>query len=131
MRLSSRRSKVTWLKGAAWTVVAPPRGWLGSISPVADLMRRLLGWIWLAPNDRARGRTRQGPRAGKKAHAKTPRNSRANHEDVKETHNNAQFRSIAGHAGMENRQRCLKARSVKSPGFLSPPAPRGLTGRAD
>jgi len=47
----------------------------------------------------------------------------SDHEDVKTAHNNAQFRSIAGHAGGANRHRCLKARSVRAPDSSAPQPP--------
>src|SRR5918997_4103724 len=44
MRLSSRRSKVTWFRGADGTEVlaSPPFHSLGSVSPGINIMRRLL-----------------------------------------------------------------------------------------
>src|SRR4029079_1167180 len=89
---------------------APPLLWLTMIAPAAMDGKHFL----LVPN-------------GQKIVQNRPLND---HEVVNPSHNNAQFRSIAGHAALGSRQRCLKARSGTRAGFLRPPAPRGSIGRA-
>ena len=104
----------------------PPRGWLGSVSPETNVMRRL-PWVnpMIAPV--APGGKSLWPQRMAMKRPKTPVRD---HELVKSIIITPNFGQSPVMLGGDKPSVASKARSGSSTGFLSPPAPRGLADRA-